>query len=77
MVAARSANWKQVVCDGGPPCFHLEGQRFCLRAQGWAGHEHPKESHVFVPFNQLLVLLAADASIEAIEDYENYYENAS
>jgi hypothetical protein len=74
MVAASAADWGQVVCNGGPPCFHLEGQKFCLRAQRWAGHDHPKEFHAFVPFNQLLDRLAADAAIEAIEDYENTHE---
>ena len=37
-VAARNADWGQVVGNGGPPCFHLKGERFCLRAERWAGH---------------------------------------
>lgn len=37
-VAAKNMDWQQVVFNGGPPCFHLEGINFCGRAQSWAGH---------------------------------------
>lgn len=33
-----NADWQQVVFNGGPPCFHIEDGRFCLRAQRWEGH---------------------------------------
>lgn len=32
-------DWQQVVLNGGPPCSFIEGERFRLRAQRWAGHE--------------------------------------
>jgi hypothetical protein len=52
-VAATNADWLQVILNGGPPCFHLEGERFCLRAQRWAGHivttDGPLD-HKFVSF---------------------------
>ncbi len=37
------ADWQQVVLNGGPPCFHLDKGRFCLRAKRWPGHDadHP------------------------------------
>lgn len=35
LAAAKNADWVQVVANGGPPCFHVEGGRFCLRAKGW------------------------------------------
>lgn len=36
--AEEGADWMQVVLTGGPPCFHIEGDRFCFRAQRWQGH---------------------------------------
>jgi hypothetical protein len=36
--AAENADWGQVAANGGPPCFHLEDGRFCLRAERWGGH---------------------------------------
>ena len=41
--AAESMDWEQVICNGGPPCFHIdksgaESERFCGRAQRWDGH---------------------------------------
>ena len=38
LAACKSADWQQVVQNGGPPCFHLEGSQFCLRAERWQGH---------------------------------------
>lgn len=38
IAASESADWQQVVMNGGPPCFHLEDNRFCLRAERWGGH---------------------------------------
>lgn len=51
--AASHADWQQVVLNGGPPCFHYEGdrKRFCLRAERWVGHG---PDHAFVPLEQLL-----------------------
>lgn len=69
-VAAKMADWGQVIANGGPPCFHLEGQKFCLRAQRWGGHDHPKEFHAFTPLDHMLARHGADAAIEAIENYE-------
>lgn len=37
-LAALHADWEQVRQNGGPPCFHIKDQRFCLRAESWAGH---------------------------------------
>lgn len=31
-------DWGQVVLNGGPPCFHVEGPQFCGRAERWPGH---------------------------------------
>ncbi len=37
--ACDTADWVQVVLNGGPPCFHLmEDGRFCFRAARWVGH---------------------------------------
>ncbi len=36
--AAALTDWEQVRLNGGPPCFHLWGGRFCLRARRWDGH---------------------------------------
>jgi hypothetical protein len=54
--AAKTADWGQVVANGGPPCFHLcEDGRFCLRAKRWEGHKATGWSvHKFVSLEQLL-----------------------
>ncbi len=37
--ACANVDWLQVVCNGGPPCFHVEEDgRFCFRAKRWEGH---------------------------------------
>jgi hypothetical protein len=41
-------DWGQVVLNGGPPCFFVEGSRYCGRAERWAGHSDPT-FHKFVP----------------------------
>jgi hypothetical protein len=52
-MAARNADWGQVVCNGGPPCFHLElPGKFCLRSERWAGHG--LDDHEFVSFEKLI-----------------------
>ncbi len=55
--AARNADWEQVVFNGGPPCFHLEDKRFCLRAERWDGHKNIGGSdsiHEYVSLENLL-----------------------
>lgn len=52
-VACADADWDQVVGNGGPPCFHLDGARFCLRAKRWAGHENAT-SHRYVSLLHLI-----------------------
>ena len=49
--ACRNADWVQVVLNGGPPCFHLEGNIFCLRAQSW--HDS-RGTHRFVPLRAMV-----------------------
>lgn len=50
-VAAQNMDWQQVALNGGPPCFHLDGDRFCSRAERWPGH---KVVHRFVSLLDLL-----------------------
>lgn len=55
--AARKMDWGQVVCNGGPPCFHLmEDGHFCGRAQSWPGHVHDTYAgdHKFVSLEALI-----------------------
>ena len=54
VTAAENADWVQVVLNGGPPCFHLEGERFCLRAYRWAGHDPESRHHRFVSLAGLI-----------------------
>ena len=68
-VASKNADWGQVVCNGGPPCFHLEGRRFCLRSQRWEGHGL-KSFHPYTPMDQMMARFSADSAIEAIDDYD-------
>lgn len=56
--AAESMDWQQVVLNGGPPCFHLEGGRFCGRAERWDGHLSRMEGsacHKFVSLKDLIL----------------------
>lgn len=66
--ASKNADWGQVICNGGPPCFHLDGSRFCLRAQRWEGHG--SADHPYTPMDQMMARFSADSAIEAIDDYE-------
>lgn len=50
--AAELADWRKVVLNGGPPCFHLEEDgTFCLRAKQWDGHD---DLHRYVSLASLL-----------------------
>lgn len=55
--AAKDSDWMQVVMNQGPPCFHLAGERFCLRAERWDGHKTIGGSgpiHEYVSLESLL-----------------------
>jgi len=67
--ASKNADWGQVICNGGPPCFHLEGGRFCLRAERWPGHG--LTNHPYTPMDQMMVRFFANSAVEAIDDYED------
>jgi len=57
LVAAKAADWGQVVRNGGPPCFWYEREygKFCLRAELWPGHDADYWcDHPFVSFENLL-----------------------
>ena len=49
-------DWGQVIANGGPPCFHLEGGKFCLRAERWPGHQG--FHHAYVSLADLFATLA-------------------
>ena len=57
--AACRADWTQVVLNGGPPCFHLKNDRFCLRAERWFGHDHAVD-HAFISLAALLDLVRGE-----------------
>lgn len=61
--AAEQMDWKQLMFNGGPPCFHIESRKFCGRAKRWPGHEiKPLEAwsgHAFVSLAELLRRLAS------------------
>jgi|HubBroStandDraft_2_1064218.scaffolds.fasta_scaffold75388_1 hypothetical protein len=60
--AAMLMDWGQVVCNGGPPCFHWEGDgKYCGRAARWAGHDARSQDvgHQYLPLSQLLAIAAA------------------
>jgi hypothetical protein len=57
LLAAKTPDWEQVLGNGGPPCFHVEGNRFCFRAERWDGHHRIGGSgaiHKFVSLENLL-----------------------
>jgi hypothetical protein len=49
--ASEEVDWNQLLGHNGPPCFHVEKNQFCLRADYWPGHE---SMHKFVSLNTLL-----------------------
>lgn len=65
LIAAKQADWMQVILNQGPPCFRLEeGGHFCLRAERWTGHtdrdEYPE--HRFVSLADLVERIASLAA---------------
>lgn len=67
--AAERADWTQVVQNGGPPCFHLEEDRFCLRAERWEGHADPDvgDDELYHRFVSLGDLLSFDRDLIFVE----------
>ena len=59
--AAKDADWMQVVLNQGPPCFHLEDGRFCLRAQRWHDEIAEKVCHKYVSLEALLRTVTPNA----------------
>ena len=59
LAAASGADWGQVIANGGPPCFHLENGRFCLRAARWEGHRKAT-AHGYLPLDMLLAQIRAE-----------------
>lgn len=53
--AAELIDWKQVALNGGPPCFHYLGGRFCMRAERWEAHgDGEYHLHPYTPLTSLL-----------------------
>jgi hypothetical protein len=79
--AAENADWQQVVLNGGPPCFHLFGERFCLRAERWAGHG---SDHEYASLHSLLAGVDAKerwigalcAGLQLCNDQRRQYRDA-
>ena len=59
--AAKCMDWQQVVLNGGPPCFYLEGEgRFCGRAERWHDKQASEMFHKFVSLEALLKSIAKE-----------------
>lgn len=54
LLAAKNADWEQVMLNGGPPCFRFEEGRFCLRAKRWHDETGKVSGWEYVPLDQLL-----------------------
>ena len=68
--AAKDADWMQVVLNQGPPCFHIESGRFCLRAERWEGHEpfgKHDAIHKYVSLEDLLRSMTSESYWEPAE----------
>ena len=48
MRAAKDPDWMQVVFNQGPPCFHVENGRFCLRTERWDGHHILRKGDILI-----------------------------
>lgn len=46
-------DWQQVVLNGGPPCFFIEGPQFCGRTERWQGHGN-SDFHDYVSLEQMV-----------------------
>jgi hypothetical protein len=57
--ALKDIDWQQVVLNGGPPCFHIENGRFCLRAERWMGH-HTSGFHEYVTLPELFTAVTKE-----------------
>lgn len=71
ILAAKRADWMQVVLNQGPPCFahYVDGDgTFCLRAERWEGHStRGYPSHPFVSLVDLLVSVQENVAWESRE----------
>lgn len=68
LVAANRMDWRQVVLNGGPPCFHIEeGGSFCGRAQRWEGHGL-EDFHEFVSLESLLTDVRANPKTKGMRN---------
>jgi hypothetical protein len=50
-------DWQQVALNGGPPCFYVEGSKYCGRAERWAGHDG---EHKFISLEDMVQQAIAD-----------------
>jgi hypothetical protein len=64
-------DWQQVVLNGGPPCFHVEGPQFCGRAERWPGHDNPA-FHKYVSLPDFIRQAIADEREACAGIAENY-----
>ncbi|MDB5490463.1 MAG: hypothetical protein JWO78_312 [Micavibrio sp.] len=51
--ALLNVDWGQVIANGGPPCFHLDGDKLCFRAKRWPGHDGGS-MHQFVSLHEFI-----------------------
>ena len=57
-------DWQQVVLNGGPPCFRIEGEKFCGRAERWQGHP---VDHRFISLESYVDSAVAEAVESTVE----------
>lgn len=58
---AATMDWGQVVANGGPPCFFVEGSQYCGRAKRWGGHGNPA-FHDYISLEALIHTATAQES---------------
>lgn len=70
---AARMDWQQVVLNGGPPCFFVEGPQYCGRAERWPGHGN-NAFHGYVSLESLLATVRAEAAVFTPDDLHDLHE---
>jgi hypothetical protein len=64
---APQVDWRQVVLNGGPPCFFVEKPQFCGRAKRWPGHGN-EAFHNYVSLGDYVATIRQEEREAAFRD---------
>jgi hypothetical protein len=64
-------DWGQVVANGGPPCFFVEGPQFCGRAERWQGHGN-SAFHEYVSLQDFITAVQSSLAKQVLDEIVTY-----